>query len=247
MKNLAKLVLAASALASSACGGMYGRKGMKEQDICFKAGIETAIKGAKPSKGAVPESVKAEARYPTLYSPHSGNHWEGEQIGSYDPCRSYGIFDIGAYAKMSPNTGIPITPYAKVLVKGSFGPTENTDYLHEVDMRGANPSEWVLYIYNITRRNFPLEPEAGLTIDLKHFAFSLGGSYERTEMLYYKGIESYGEPKFQNIGRNRNNIINIKAGIDLLNWDSGEVILGGIFATGDERGGGGFLSMGLSF
>jgi hypothetical protein len=247
MKTLAKIVLAAAAGL-----GILESPAMAD-DPQIKLSVETAVKCVKPTKSSIPEKVKAEAKNPTLYSPWTGNTWDGSDIGSYNPSQNDVAWDLGVSAKYTPDVGdFPIVPYAKLTLKYSFGPEKGGeygwDYTHDVDMRGATPSEWVLYLYDVERKVFPLEPEAGLIFRFEDTPeFFVGASLEHVTYKYYKGIEAFGEPDLEHLGSSRKNTYNLKAGINVFGSDTLEIILGAQAAFGGERGYGGFISLGSRF
>jgi hypothetical protein len=246
MKTLAKIVLAAAAGL-----GILGSPA-KADDNPFQIGVETSIKSVRPAKGSIPEKVKAEARSPTLYSPWTGNTWDVSDIGDYNPSQNDIAWDLGVFMKYTPDTDFPVAPYAKLALKYSFGAEKGGEYgwyyTHDVDMRGATPSEWVLYLYDVERKVFPFEPEAGLRFKFEDVPeFSVGASLEHVTYKYYKGIEGFGEPHLEHLGSSRRNTYNLKAGMKVFGEENFEIIFGAQAAFGGEKGYGGFVSFSVPF
>jgi hypothetical protein len=176
----------------------------------------------------------------------------GDQIGSYNPNPLEGVCDVGVYLEASPpeEDDWVIEPYGRLFLKYAFGPMKGGgfrwDYTYDKDMRGATPSEWVLYVYDMNRFAFPLEPEIGFHLRLSDaFVLSPGISYERVTWTYFKGIEAYGEPDYQKLGTSRNDVFNVRLGVDVLDAGSFRLRVSGVWVAGDEQGYGGNLSFDL--
>lgn len=220
-------------------------------DGVIKCGGLLAIKGVAPTSSNVPDGVKAEASSPSLHSPYTGYDWGADQIGSYNPNPLQVVVDIGFFMEASAPKGNSDTfqPYGRLNFKWAWGPTKGGEYgwyyTHDKDMRGATPSEWVLYVYDTERFAYPVAPEAGFNLKFSDVTLTFGAEYERVTWWFYKGIEAYGSPHLDQIGSARLNVLNAKAGIAFLDDDNFSI--GGIFPVLGEKGYGGFLNYKFEF
>jgi hypothetical protein len=247
MKTLAKIALAAASLLPLAACSSTGYR-----DSAIKTGIELSARYAAPRPEKVPARVRQEASNPTLTSPYTGNSWSGGEIGSYRASQGTAAIDLGVFAEAEPFEDADISPYLKMSLKYSFGPTKGGEwswyYTHKEDMRDADPSEWILYLRDDSRTVFPLSPEAGARISLSDdFKLKLGAKYERVIWRYYKGYEAFGKPHLSYMGKSELDVISAMIGAKIMEDGDFSMDLDCIIPLTDEKGFGLALSINCPF
>ncbi len=265
MRGLAKLVM----VAAMALGGVQA-KGQDEPQkylvkteensmfdlpskTSFLIGFGALMKNVHPTRSSLSDKVKAESEYPTFSSP-SGTTWEGEEIGSFNPCVRSNVSDWIIYAKYSKDIGSEIRPYAKFSFKHDASSSKDfLEEVHEQFLRDSTSGSTAHYYLGVMRKALFMEPELGADIDLLtplpespsiFLTLHLGFSYERVEWRYYKGDLFDDDPGL--FDKVKIDVINLKTGLSFVH-DNLEFIFGYVTPLYGEKGNGGFVGLAYRF
>jgi hypothetical protein len=182
----------------------------------LEVGLAFDLRKVVPKEKAIPQRVRQEASNPSIVNPYSGNYFDKDKIGTYNPRGHFNFYEVGLFAKYTLPLDFPIKPYfrAEILYpflasthKGSFG----RGYTYSKVLGGG--VDYVRYIYGIKYEyKYWLEPEIGLSyLKEDSFSISFGIGFQELKLTYLKGIEAWGEPQYyEDLASSKHTLYNYK-------------------------------------
>lgn len=183
----------------------------------FEMGMAFDFRKVVPKEEVIPQQVRQEASNPSIVNPYSGNYFDKDRIGTYNPCDDFSFCEIGIFAKYTLPLNLFIKPYfrAEILYplgasthRGSYG----EGYTYEKVL--GSGVDYVRYIYGIKYEyKYWMEPEIGLSyIKKESFSLSFGIGFQELKLTYRKGIEAWGKPKhYEDLASSKHTLYNYKA------------------------------------
>ncbi len=156
-------------------------------------------KGLTIDEKAVPDSVTAEARHPSIVNPYSGNAFGSETIPPYSPKVELGFpeFNFGM------RYVFPFFPaFIGAEIKTPIGDCSRSDngeagHGYDYDVVLGQGADFVRYFYGARYRPEIVTPLAGVHLEFEaevvRFFFDPSCKYTPGEIRYVKGIEAYAD------------------------------------------------------
>lgn len=184
--------------------------------VDFDLGMAIDFRSLELKNKAIPSAVRQEAWDPSIVNPYSGNYFDKDTIGTYDPKETFRPSDVGVFGQYTFDLGSRFKPYIKAELqyhsdesthKGDYG----DGYTYEKVL--GSGVDYVRYTYGIKYDYaYIIEPEVGLRYQADDtFSISFGIGYQKLELEYYKGLEAFGKTQYlYKLDSSTHNLFNYK-------------------------------------
>ena len=167
----------------------------------FELGLEIGYNGPKIDKNDVPNEVRREAANPTIFNDRSGNTFDVDRIGTYNPSESFGDIFYRGFARFL-ITDYSLRPFIELGAGGgekSHNTTNgefNDGYSYFKILNCCRGVDYIGYWYGIKYKASPFIPAAGVSYDFNNNWRFLGRvMWQEVTIKYRKGVEAFGKPE----------------------------------------------------